>query len=96
MNNFSLGKLCATRLVANTAAENRAFENFIWRSLARYQKGDWGDLSTNDKRANELAVQQGDLRILAAYDYEAQPDMKIWIITEADRSVTTVMFPDEY
>ena len=81
MSNFSIGKLCATRLVANTAAENRAFENFIWRSLARYQRGDWGDLSTNDKRANDLAVQQGDLRILAAYDYEAQPDLKIWIIT---------------
>lgn len=96
MSNFSLGKLCATRLVANTAAENRAFENFIWHSLNRYRQGDWGDLSAVDKRANDLAVQQGDLRILAAYDYEAQPDLKIWIITEADRSYTTVIFPFEY
>lgn len=96
MSSFSLGNLCASRLVANKAAENRDFENFIWRSLDRYRQGDWGDLSAADKRANNLAVQQGDLRIFAAYEYKAQPNLKIWIITEADRSATTVIFPHEY
>lgn len=96
MSNFSLGNLCASRLVASKVAENRDFENFIWRSLDRYRQGDWGDLSTADKRANDLAVQQGDLRIFAAYEYKAQPNLKIWIITEADRSATTVIFPNEY
>ena len=96
MSNFSLGNLCASRLVASKAAENRDFENFIWRSLDRYRQGDWGDLSAADKRANNLAVQQGDLRIFAAYEYKAQPNLKIWIITEADRSATTVIFPHEY
>ena len=56
MSNFSLGNLCASRLVASKAAENRDFENFIWRSLDRYRQGDWGDLSAADKRANNLAV----------------------------------------
>ena len=96
MSNFSLGNLYASRLVASKAAENRAFENFIWHSLGRYRRGDWGDLSAADKQANDLAVQQGDLRILAAYEYKAQPHLKIWIITEADRSATTVIFPYEY
>ena len=96
MSNFSLGNLYASRSVASEAAENRDFENFIWRSLDRYRQSDWGDLSAADKRANDLAVQQGDLRILAAYEYKAQPNLKIWIITEADRSATTVIFPYEY
>ena len=67
MSNFSLGNLCASRLVASKTAENRDFENFIWRSLDRYRQGDWGDLSAADKRDNDLAVQQGDLRIFAAW-----------------------------
>lgn len=89
MSNFSLGNLCASRRVASEAAENRDFENFIWRSLDRYRQDDWGDLSAANKRANDQAVQQSDLRILAAYEYKAQPNLKIWIITEeADRSAT--------
>ena len=96
MSNFLLGNLCASHLVASKAAENRAFENFIWQAVDRYRQGDWGDLPASDKRANDLAVQQGGRRIFAVYVYEAQPNLNIWIITEADRSTTTVIFPDEY
>lgn len=53
MSNFSLGNLYASRSVASEAAENRDFENFIWRSLDRYRQSDWGDLSAADKRAND-------------------------------------------
>ena len=61
---------------------------FFWRHLA----GDWGDLSDEDKRENDLSLKQG-FRILSAYD---TPAGKLWIITEADRSATTFLLPDEY
>ena len=47
-----------------------------------------------DKNENNLAVKAGNLRIFSAYEHPTLP--KIWIITEADRSATTVLFPDEY
>ena len=61
--------------------------------LARHVNGDWGDLSVEDLAANELAVLTGK-RLLSSY---AMPGGgKVWIITEADRSATTVLLPDEY
>lgn len=96
MNSFPLGRLCASRGVADRAAENRAFENFIWQCIARYTQRDWGNLSASDKRMNDEAVKNSDGRILASYEQEGQPTWHIWIITEADRSTTTVIFPDEY
>lgn len=96
MQSFPFGRLCASRGVADTAAEYPAFDNFIWKSLRRYRLGDWGEMADADKRANDEAVVNGDLRIFAAYQYAGRMDWKIWIITEADRSATTVLFPDEY
>ncbi len=64
-----------------------------WRLLARHQSSDWGELSEEDKRENELSVQQG-FRILSAYTLRT--GVKLWIITEADRSVTTLLLPEEY
>ena len=60
--------------------------------LARHVTGDWGELDEHDKQANDTAVQQGE-RILSAY---GTGENKLWIITEADRSVTTILRPDEY
>ena len=62
--------------------------------LARHIHGDWGDLSVEDLAANELALLT-EKRLLSSYN---MPDGKgkIWIITEADRSVTTFLLPDEY
>ncbi len=57
--------------------------------LARHQKGDWGD----DRQENELSVKEG-FRILSAY--KTARDVKIWVITEADRRSTTVLLPSEY
>lgn len=96
MAKFSFGALCATRGVADIMADNPAFAQFVNRSLARYLQGDWGEMSTSDKRGNDEAVGTGDLRIFAAYENTGREDWKIWIITEADRSVTTVLFPSEY
>ncbi len=61
--------------------------------LHRHVTGDWGDLDDEDKKENELSVKEG-FRILSAYTLET--DVKVWIITEWDRSVTTILLPGEY
>ena len=90
---FPLGQLVMTRGVADKVANNSAFAEFCLESLKRHAKGDWGDLCAEDKAENELSLKEG-LRLFSVYETEGLP--KIWIITEADRSVTTVLFPDEY
>ncbi len=64
------------------------------RLLGRHQSGDWGDISEDDKRENELSLKEG-FRLLSAYKLPGDGG-KVWIITEADRSVTTVLLPEEY
>jgi len=61
--------------------------------LVRHIAGDWGDVDEDDRRENELSLQHG-FRLLSAYTLNS--GTKIWIITEADRSVTTVLLPEEY
>jgi hypothetical protein len=60
--------------------------------LARHEKGDWGDLCAFDRRQNEIALRDG-LRVFSSYDVLAG---RVWIITEADRSITTILLPKEY
>ena len=60
--------------------------------LARHATGDWGNLCAFDRRQNEIALREG-LRVLSSYDVLAG---RIWIITEPDRSVTTILLPEEY
>ena len=62
--------------------------------LQRHVSGDWGELSAEDRRENELSIKEG-FRILSAYKLP-RTGAKLWIITEADRSVTTLLLPDEY
>jgi len=61
--------------------------------LLKHTQGDWGDLDPEDARENEYALGRR-LRIFSAYTL--QSGVRIWIITEADRSVTTVLLPEEY
>ena len=61
--------------------------------IKRHQHGDWGDLVEEDKKANEAAVQDGS-RILSAYHLST--GVKIWVITEWNRSATTVLLPSDY
>jgi len=91
---FHLGQLVTTRGVNDRVADDTQFAKLVTESLARHSKGDWGDLCQEDKNENNLAVKAGNLRLLSAYERDDLP--KIWIITEADRSVTTILFPDEY
>ena len=90
---FNLGRFLMTRGVNDRVADDEAFAKFVMASLARHAKGDWGDLGDEDKAENELSLKEG-FRLLSAYESEGLP--KIWIITEADRSATTILFPDEY
>lgn len=61
--------------------------------LQRHLNGDWGDLCDEDRRTNDAALMHGD-RLFSSY--QVTPALKIWIITEWNRSVTTLLLPDEY
>lgn len=61
--------------------------------LRRHISGDWGELSEDDVKENEMSVQEG-FRLLSSY--RTVKGQKIWIITEADRSSTTILLPSEY
>ena len=60
--------------------------------LSRHQRGDWGELDPEDKAENDTALDAGT-RIFSAYIFDT---VKFWIITEADRSSTTILLPEEY
>jgi hypothetical protein len=64
-----------------------------WRLLERHVAGDWGDVPAPDALANEAAL-QCEGRLLSSYPLGN--GVRVWIITEADRSVTTLLLPDEY
>ena len=87
---FLLGRLVATpgALAALEQANQNALE-----FLSRHQQGDWGEVPKEDKQENEFSV-LNDLRILSAYTLTT--GTKIWLITEADRSATTILLPEEY
>jgi hypothetical protein len=87
---FPLGRLMATPGVMNAIGNSGdSVETF----LARHSTGDWGDVCDEDKKENNFAVTHG-FRILSSY--HLVDGRKIWIITESDRSVTTVLLPEEY
>ena len=93
MLSFKLGQLLFTRGVNDLIAESKEFAIFALNSLKRHRQGDWGTLCDEDKQENQFSLEKG-YRLLSAYEVTGLP--KIWIITEADRSATTILFPDEY
>jgi hypothetical protein len=87
---FDLGQVVATP-GALRALEEAGESPFAY--LERHITGDWGDLVEEDQRENELALRRG-FRLLSAY--RLSDETKIWIITEHDRSATTLLLPSEY
>jgi len=87
---FSLGRVVATpgALEALEAAQHDPIE-----LLSRHISGDWGKLDEHDTEQNQLALEQG-YRLLSAYVLVS--GVKVWVITEADRSTTTLLLPSEY
>ena len=65
----------------------------VMKALSRHANGDWGDLTAEDRQENELSLREG-LRLLSVY--HTSSNVKFWIITEADRSVTTILLPEDY
>ena len=92
---FDTGKLTVTAGVHAAMEENIEFNKFVNDSLMRYFVGDWGDIDEEDWKQNDESVDDGE-RIHAVYKNGADPDLTIWIITEWDRSATTILFPQEY
>ena len=87
---FPLGQVVSTpgALDALQAAGQDA-----WEFLRRHTSGDWGELDDADRRENETSLREGS-RILSAY--RLADGTKIWVITEADRSSTCILLPEEY
>jgi len=86
------GQIVVTRGIAEEMKRSAVFAAEISTAFRRYQLHDWGKLCEEDRLQNDEAMQNGE-RVLAAY-----PTTKgtVWIITEWDRSVTTILFPSEY
>lgn len=82
---FPLGVVCITPAAAQVVAPDE-----VTAALVRHGSGDWGDLSPEDVLANERAVERG-ARLVSSY--AAANGETFWLITEADRSVTTVLLP---
>ncbi len=85
---FSLGRILATPGVLS-----RIDPAVVADAVARHRAGDWGDLCEADREENDFAVKRGCLRVFSAYRYGGSP--KFWIITEANRSATTILLPEE-
>lgn len=85
---FQIGNLFATPNAIEQVPNDE-----IAQALTRHQQGDWGIVSRDDKAANNAALKH-ETRILSAY--KTSKGKKFWIITEADRSMTTVLMPEDY
>jgi hypothetical protein len=96
---FELGQLCYT---PGAQAVLQRYQVHPFQLLGRHVRGDWGDVCQEDAQANEEALREG-ARVLSAYmlppplsEGETLAPVQVWLITEADRSVTTILLPEEY
>jgi hypothetical protein len=87
---FSLGQLVATPGALEAMQQSGQTPDFF---LQRHGTGDWGEVGEKDGRLNNEALVYGD-RLLSAY--RTLKGTKIWVITESDRTVTTILLPDDY
>jgi hypothetical protein len=85
---FNPGRIVMTTNCFNTVPDQEAA-----RGLARHLSGDWGELCPEDWQENEFSLREG-FRLLSAYTTSA--GVKFWIITEWDRSLTTILLPEDY
>lgn len=95
MNTASLqtAKFRLGQIVATPNALEHLSSGDIFTAIRRHQAGDWGEVCEEDRQENELSLKQG-FRLLSAY--HTSTGAKFWVITEADRSVTTVLLPEDY
>ena len=85
---FDLGRVVVTR-----AAVQELLPCDMFSALGRHVHGDWGEVGEEDWQANEVAVAEGD-RLLSVY--RSSKGVKFYVITEHDRSLTTILLPSDY
>jgi len=90
MPKFSLGQVIAT---PGALAAIQEAQDSPWIYLRRHSEGDWGEVNAEDAAENEQSLRDG-FRLLFAYRITS--GIKIWVITERDRSATTILLPEEY
>jgi hypothetical protein len=97
MVTINTGKMFMTRGIANLAADDEKVSMQILRCLYRHKRGDWGNVCPESIALNNEALENGG-RLLSAYNIVDSDgnNITIWIITEADRSLTTILLPEEY
>jgi tRNA1(Val) A37 N6-methylase TrmN6 len=89
---FQLGRLAMTQAVQELVSTKGLNP---YAHLAAHKRGDWGDISEGERKDNDFALEHGDLRLFSVYESPQCPDGKLWIITEADRSSTTILLPSD-
>lgn len=97
---FLLGQLVMTAGISDAVADDTAMAIFVTKCLKRHASGDWGDMAPEDLKENEFSLGK-HLRLFSSYNLPSGisrhgSDDKVWIITEADRSVTTILWPSDY
>ncbi len=98
LSSFSIGQVVATSSIQSLMSSDLSFHTFIYTSLMRHEGGDWGEVANEDHESNEMALVTG-CRLFSVYECSEIHSFlgdRIWVITEADRSSTTVLWPSEY
>lgn len=86
-------KVLLGRTLITPGAQDSIPKEDVVAALGRHARGDWGEVSPDDREENELSLVEG-FRLLSAYT--SSNGVRFWVITEADRSATTVLLPEEY
>ena len=92
MADIALGQVVATRGVADWAGESVSRFACVIDAVERHRTGDYGTVCEADRETNRHAAEHGE-RVLSQYEIGSR---RVWVITEWDRSLTTVLFPEEY
>jgi len=90
---FPLARFRLGHIVTTPNALSQLTNEDILTCIQRHQAGDWGDMDSVDWEANENALIEGT-RLFSVY--HAADGIKFWLITEADRSATTILLPEDY
>lgn len=90
---WNIGRTVMTRGINEEILSDKNFSKEVLKAFSRYLKKDWGEMCEEDKQMNDEAIKSGNDRILASYETTKG---NIYIITEHDRSATTILFADEY
>ena len=95
---FNVGKIVLTKAVDELMHSDEKFRNFVNTALGMHINCNWGKISPEDKKKNDDSIENGE-RLVSQYRRSGmskdEPNSRIQIITEADRSVTTILFAEE-